>query len=643
MKNTAILVLPVLVSFVLNGQITVIGHNMLNNTPVKYTSIVVRDENSVVKTFDTRGSSDFKLQLDFGKNYRVYFYNPVCPAMFMEVKAANIPADKYEYRMTYELNVPFVNKIDEDVDTTAFKNAFHRVIYNGKSKMIDDTTYNNSFARTILKKPVKEETLQKPEVTTEPLPVIIAGRIQASDNPGLPAGDLNIHLINKSGAIIKSTATNRYGAFSFTNVKTQDIVRIRMNARVGTLGGNFALFNSENIFVARSVASNGVVTYDLDKTRTQELVDNNYSSNIGGKLVASSPREKKFFADRNIYLANKLNTVVQTTKTNTLGTFVFEDIKPDHTYFLGVDKRDVAAGEKIDLLNKSDNYVGTLDTVSAGRHSLKFQSDHNKVFNDITIAEKDMTMGVKATIFGDNVNNPIGKLKVVLLNDKYEVIDSAVTDNLGTFKFKYLPFLKRFFLSAENTDNMLDVFKNILIYSSEQNLIKIMTHQKGTKFHYNPISAEITKLRDLELDDPWLQLMDQPKGSASTEKKPAAIKSIVEKILFENNKYNITSESKEILDKIIIVLNSNTALRLEIGAHTDSKGSDDSNYKLSLMRAETVRNYLLGAGINQQRIFAKGYGESSLVNGCGDNVPCSETQHAENRRIDFKILEPSTK
>ncbi len=137
---------------------------------------------------------------------------------------------------------------------------------------------------------------------------------------------------------------------------------------------------------------------------------------------------------------------------------------------------------------------------------MKIASDYNKVFNEISVDEEEMKMDVKATIYGDNVNSPIGKLKIILLNDNYEVIDSALTDNLGTFKFKYLPFLKRFYLSAENTDNILDVFKNIIIYSNDDNLIKIMTHQKGARFSYKPVHAEISSMRDLELEDPWLEV-----------------------------------------------------------------------------------------------------------------------------------------
>jgi outer membrane protein OmpA-like peptidoglycan-associated protein len=284
--------------------------------------------------------------------------------------------------------------------------------------------------------------------------------------------------------------------------------------------------------------------------------------------------------------------------------------------------------------------VATLDSVASGRNSVRINSTYNKRFTEVTIGDNEMKMDVKATIFGDNVNTPIGKLKIILLNDNYEVIDSAITDNFGTFKFKYLPFLKRFYLSAENSENILDVFKNILIYSSDDNLIKIMTHQKGTKFNYKPVNAEMSRLRDIELDDPWLQLIDEKETeNVGKPHENSAPKSIVENILFETNKYEITPQAQEILDKIILVLNTNKQLRIEIGAHTDSKGSNAANMKLSELRASTVQAYIVKTGIAPARIVSRGYGETKLVNNCGDGRPCSEFEHAQNRRIEFKILE----
>ena len=635
----------ILYQVTVKGQVLVIGHNLLNNKPITNTSILVKEGGVITKSVNTKSKTEFIVPLDFGKDYQIYFQNAQCPTMFLEVLTANVPKDKYEYRMQYELNIPFVDRDDEDIDTTVFSKPFHRIIYNGRTRMVDDSAYNNAFARNVLKKPVKETPVEKklPETVQTPTPVpeapsLLAGRVLLGSGNQPPVTNKPVSIFNQDGNVIKSTATNRAGAFAFANIRTSEVSRITMNiSESETAGNDLNLYNSKNESVQHSKATGTMCEWSLRKDDVARLVDNNYTSNIGGKLVVSSPKQKKFFSERNVYLSNKMHTVLKKTKTTIFGTFVFEDIKPEHVYYIGVDKTDMQPGEKIDLLSKDDNFIATLDTVAAGKNSLRINSSYNKTFNDITISDNEMKMDIAATIFGDNVNTPIGKLKVLLLNDNYEVIDSAITNDFGAFKFKYLPFLKRFYLSAENNGNILDVFKNILIYSSDEHLIKIMTHQKGSKMKYKPVSAEMTRLRDIELDDPWLELLDGKENPAAAS-EPKKDKMIVENILFETNKYDITPQAKEILDKIILVLNTNKKLKVEIGAHTDSKGSAVSNMKLSQMRAKTVHDYISNAGIERTRIISKGYGESRLLNKCGDNVNCSEMEHAQNRRIEFKIL-----
>jgi outer membrane protein OmpA-like peptidoglycan-associated protein len=620
---------------------------MINNTPLVNTRITVKQGTIITQALDTRGKSDFRVSLDFGKNYRIYFSHPQVPLMFMEVIADNVPVDKYEYRMTYELNVPLVDKSDEDIDTTVFKRAFHRVVFNGKSKMVDDSAYNNRFARTILKKeePVKVQVKKEdpPPPPPQQLPSIVAGKVWLSGQSKLPLANKQIALIGHNGSALRTTYTNKSGAFVFTNVRISEAQKIRMYIREVESGGNLlSLVNGESQVIAESRAAAGMCEWPMAQDKMFRMVDNQYSSNIGGKLVSASPKQKRFFSNKTVYLSNRMNTVVQQTKTTELGTFVFEDIKPDHQYLIGVDKAELGPGERIDLLSKDDRFVGSLDSVAGNRNSLKMNATYNQVFNEVSLDDKDIKMDVKGTIFGDNVNNPIGKLKIMLLNDQYEVIDSAITSDYGSFKFKYLPFLKRFYLSAENNNSVLDVFKDILIYSSDKNLIKVMTHHKGKKFKYQPIATEINSLRDIEIADPWLELLQPaPKSlTASAGNSPvlAPKKAIAENILFETARYDVSEESKEILDKIILVLSASKALRIEIGAHTDSKGSDVSNIKLSEMRAKTVRDYIVNAGIEGSRITSRGFGESRLLNGCKDNVPCTEIEHAQNRRIEFRIL-----
>lgn len=79
-------------------------------------------------------------------------------------------------------------------------------------------------------------------------------------------------------------------------------------------------------------------------------------------------------------------------------------------------------------------------------------------------------------------------------------------------------------------------------------------------------------------------------------------------------------------------------LKIELGGHTDSQGSDSHNQDLSERRAKAVVDYLTKAGISTDRLKSAGYGETQLVNYCKNGVKCSGDQHQENRRTEFKVL-----
>ncbi len=85
-------------------------------------------------------------------------------------------------------------------------------------------------------------------------------------------------------------------------------------------------------------------------------------------------------------------------------------------------------------------------------------------------------------------------------------------------------------------------------------------------------------------------------------------------------------------------MNDVPTLRIELGGHTDSQGSDTYNQQLSEKRAKAVVDYITANGISASRLESAGYGETQLVNGCSNGVKCSDVQHQENRRTEFKVL-----
>lgn len=136
---------------------------------------------------------------------------------------------------------------------------------------------------------------------------------------------------------------------------------------------------------------------------------------------------------------------------------------------------------------------------------------------------------------------------------------------------------------------------------------------------------------------------------------------ILENIFYDFDKATLRPESKEELDGLIALLNDNPEIVIELSAHTDRKGSEEYNQKLSLRRAQSVVDYLINSGIDERRLQAAGYGElqpKEVTKGMGEkfdflkegeilteeyieNLLPEQQEIADqiNRRTEFKVIE----
>jgi OOP family OmpA-OmpF porin len=109
---------------------------------------------------------------------------------------------------------------------------------------------------------------------------------------------------------------------------------------------------------------------------------------------------------------------------------------------------------------------------------------------------------------------------------------------------------------------------------------------------------------------------------------------IVKGLLFDTDSATIDAAGREALDDVAAVLRQNPSLRVELGGHTDSQGTEAYNRGLSDRRAEAARSYLVAEGIAASRLEAKGFGES---NPAADNAT-AEGRHF-NRRTQVEVLD----
>ena len=109
-------------------------------------------------------------------------------------------------------------------------------------------------------------------------------------------------------------------------------------------------------------------------------------------------------------------------------------------------------------------------------------------------------------------------------------------------------------------------------------------------------------------------------------------------IYYDSGSSRIRPDASSDLGKLIKFLSDNPDFTIEIASHSDSRGSDASNLVLSQARAQEVVNYMQKNGINKNRLIPKGYGETRLINGCSNSVNCTDAQHEQNRRTEFKVI-----
>ena len=110
---------------------------------------------------------------------------------------------------------------------------------------------------------------------------------------------------------------------------------------------------------------------------------------------------------------------------------------------------------------------------------------------------------------------------------------------------------------------------------------------------------------------------------------------ILQPIFFEFNRSNITAQGAAELDKLVEVMNEYPEMVIFAKSHTDNRGSDKYNLRLSERRAQSTVQYIISKGISKDRISGQGFGETELKVQCDD---CTEEQHAENRRSEFLII-----
>lgn len=199
---------------------------------------------------------------------------------------------------------------------------------------------------------------------------------------------------------------------------------------------------------------------------------------------------------------------------------------------------------------------------------------------------------------------PIADAKVTLLDSNFNAIKEVISDMQGKFDYGLKDCKDVFYIKVEKQNFDTTQTKEIIIKDNEASFVEIPL-DKSSKIIEK--GNDLMKLYDINI------------------------------IYFDLSKYNIRPDAEVELAKILDVLEQHPRMKIDIRSHTDSRQSAEKNRVLSQNRANSTMAWLVKHGIDKNRLTAKGFGESQLLNKCADGVNCTEEEHQANRRSEFIV------
>lgn len=208
-----------------------------------------------------------------------------------------------------------------------------------------------------------------------------------------------------------------------------------------------------------------------------------------------------------------------------------------------------------------------------------------------------------------NLTNKVGldKAQIRILNDKGDIIKETSSTSNGDFRIE-IPWQTQVTVQA-----FKDGYSTISTSYSEDSMGEIQ---------HTPYTVGLVKLEDLVVE----------------EENKTVLK--LNKFYFDKGRASLNAQIQTELDKVVAAVVRFPQLKLKIETHTDSRGSDASNKRLSQDRSNAIKDYLLKNGVSESTIVESvGYGEEMIKNNCVNGAYCLDFLHKQNERTLIVVVE----
>ena len=477
-----------------------------------------------------------------------------------------------------------------------------------------------------------------------------------SNYPSYPAffGNGELYVVSSNKSSKKSSWSGKYATDIFRGMELKPIdkpVKTKYNE------GSIAITkDGQTLYFTRNDYMDGVLGRDSEditrlklfrakkgkygKWKNIESLDFCSSEYSTGHPALSPNEQKLYFAsDRpggkggvDIYVCERYadqtySAPVNMSEFNTIGDDMFPFVDADGVIYFSSDGHSGLGGLDV-FYAKPDGNGGFGDVQNMGKpinspfddfayvsNTQKgyFASNRDNQNDDIfsfalldTLADPCRTI-FKGVLTNKKTNLPIPNATLVFLNSKQEEVGRVEADEDGYYSYR---------------DDVCGNIKAIRFLHDDYFADEVFVSGNEGGVVQTEIALDLRKLA-----------IEEETTSTKTD-----LAMLLNPIYFDLNKSFIREDAKIELEKIIGILNQHPLIKIDVRAHTDSRGLDSFNLALSNRRAKSTIKYMIDRGIDPDRITGRGYGESELINNCSDGVVCQDYLHEQNRRSEFIIV-----
>ena len=333
-----------------------------------------------------------------------------------------------------------------------------------------------------------------------------------------------------------------------------------------------------------------------------------------------------------VIIKNKEGTVLKIDTTNMYGAFYVKDLPPQQDFEVEFDEKDsrLNKANKISIKSTNDTTLKQIEHKPNGYKLNLLKSDTTLLQKSHSEVEPSIQLDFKASVLDDK-NKPLPNFTITLKDENNHIIKKQTTDKNGKIVFDHLLGSENHKLEFDENDPRIKNIGKILIKSDDGKMTReVKRVEKGFEYSLNKIETDL-------MDEYKITELENIKVEKLYKKKGKIVK-VKEELSFNTGDAVLQQEQKEFINKINKILKQTPELKLEVSGYADSRSGEKTNLLLSEKRAKTVGDYLIEQGIPRPRIIIIGYGESRLKTKCPDFSECTEAQHAENRRVEFRLF-----